>query len=95
MEISLLSTIVDMSDVYDWKKINGVITWLKKIYDVRIIGCNNLNSLFTWVDVSYAVWENMMNHDGRFMYMGQKIIHASLAINDLTTKVQQKQNLEE
>ena len=30
MEISLLSTIVDMSDVYDWKKINGVITWLKK-----------------------------------------------------------------
>ena len=48
------------------KKLKRVRTWLHQTINyVRIIGCDNLESLFTWVDVSYAVWNNMSIQNGK------------------------------
>ena len=59
MAIAFFCTRVDRNDVDNWKKLKRVITWLQwTINDVRIIGCDNLDGLFTWVDASYAVWDN-------------------------------------
>ena len=69
--MNFLCTRVDRSDVYDWKKLKRVITWSQHTNNyVRIIGCYNLDSLFTWVDASYAVWDNTRIHTDLCMSMG-------------------------
>ena len=63
--ISFLTTRVDKSDEDDWKKLKRVIQYLKQtIDDVRIIGCENLRSVYTWVDAAYGVWLNMRSQTG-------------------------------
>ena len=70
MVIDFFCTRVYISGVDDWNKIKRVITRLQKtINGVRIIGCENFDSLFTWVDVSYAVWDNMRSQTVGYMSM--------------------------
>ena len=38
--------------------------------NVRIIECDNLQNLYTWVDDAYAVHPNMRRHTGGVMSMG-------------------------
>ena len=72
----------------DWNKLKRVITWLKQtINDVRIIGCKNLDGLFTWVDVSYVVWDITSIQDGGRMLMGCRMIHAKSGKQQLNTKI--------
>ena len=60
MSIAFLCTRLDRSDMDGWKKLKSIITWLQQtINDVSIIDCENLDILFTWVDASYAVWDNI------------------------------------
>ena len=69
MEIGF-STIVERIDMHEWKKLNRVITWLQQtINDVRIIGCDDFESLFTWVYAHYAVWDNMRSQTVGYMSM--------------------------
>ena len=43
--------------------------------DKRIIGCFNLKELFTWVDASCAVHQNIRSHTGGAMSMVYGMIH--------------------
>ena len=87
IEIARLCTRVDLMYVHYWKKIKRVITWLQKIInDVRIIGCDNFDSLFTRVYVLYVVWDNMRLQAVRCMSMLWGMIHAKSVKQLLNTK---------
>ena len=45
-----------------------------------------MTHLFTWVDASYAVHDNMRSHMGGLMSMGIGLIHAKSAMNKINTK---------
>ena len=54
--VSYLCTRVSKSDLDDWKKLRRLIAFVKvTIDDVRIIGANDLASIFMWIDAAYAV----------------------------------------
>ena len=85
--ISYLTTRVDKSDEDDWKKLKRVIQYLKQtIDDVRIIGCENLQNLYTWVDAAYGVWSNMRSQTGGCMSMGVGMVHCKSSKQKLNTK---------
>ena len=87
MAISYLTTRVNKSDVDDWKKLKRVIQYLRQtIDDVRIIGCNDLKSLYTWVDAAYGVWLNMRSQTGGCMSMGLGMVHCKSSKQKLNTK---------
>ena len=86
-KIDFLRTRVDRSDVDDQKKLKRVITWLlKTINDTRIIGCDNLDSLFIWVNESYEILYSMRIHTGVCISMGWGMIHAKHGKKQLNTK---------
>ena len=85
--VSYLTTRVDKSDMDDWKKLRRVIQFLKQTADdVRIIGCHNLDSLYTWVDAAYGVWLNMRSQTGGCMSMGRGMINCKSSKQKLNTK---------
>ena len=45
-----------------------------------------MSNLFTWVDVSYAVHDNMRSHLGGMMSMGIGLIHKKSSMNKINTK---------
>ena len=58
--VSYLMQRVTKVDIDDWIKLKRVLGFLKNtIKDTRKIGAKSLSHLFTWVDASYAVHENM------------------------------------
>ena len=85
--ISFLTTRVDKSDEDDWKKLKRVIQYLKQtIDDVRIIGCEDLKSMYTWVDAAYGVWLNIRSQTGGCMLMGLGMIHCKSSKQKLNMK---------
>ena len=62
------------------KFLNGTLS------DKRIIGADNLSSIYTWVDASYAVHPNMRSHTGGCMSFGTGTIHARSTKQKLNTK---------
>ena len=56
------------------------------LQDPRIIGANSLHDLFTWVDASYAVHENMRGHTGGLMSFGNGVVHARSGKQKLNVK---------
>lgn len=51
-----------------------------------MIGCDNLQDLYTWVNAAYAVHPNMRSHTGGLMSMGYGSIHTRSAKQKLNTK---------
>ena len=85
--VAFLCTRVDKSDVDDWKKLKRNLKWLKQtIDDNRIIGCDNLDSIFTWIDAAFAVHQNMRSQTGGAMSFGWGTIHARSSKQKLNTK---------
>ena len=85
--IAFLTTRVANPDLDDWKKLNRVLTYLHNtIDDVRVIGCDSLNEVFTWVDAAFAVHPNMRSQTGGVMSMGWGSIHAKSSKQKLNTK---------
>ena len=85
--IDFLRTRVDRSDVDDCKKLKRVITWLlQTINDTKIIGYDNLDSLFIWVNEYYAIWYSTRIHTGVCIYMVWELIHANYLKKQLNTK---------
>ena len=69
------------------KKIKRMIQYSKqKIDDVRIIGCKDLKSVYTWVDAAYGVWLNMRSRTRGCMSTGLGIIHCKLSKQKFNTK---------
>ena len=68
LPISFLCTRVKAPSVKDWEKLKRVLQFLYgTLKDNRIIGFNDLASLLTYVDASYAVHNNMRSHTGGTM----------------------------
>ena len=85
--ISFLTTRVSEPDEHDWRKLKRVLSFLAKTKDeVRIIGCDSLNNLFTWIDAAYAVHYNMRSHTGGVMSLGWGTLHAKSSKQKLNTK---------
>ena len=69
--ISYLCTRITKSDIDDWGKLKRVIAYIKcTIEDVRIIGSNDLQTVFTWIDAAYAVNSDMRCQTGGAMSFG-------------------------
>ena len=74
-------------DEHDWKKLKRVLSFLNCTKnEVRVIGCDGLNNLFTWIDAAYAVHHNMRSHTGGIMSFGWGAIHAKSSKQKLNTK---------
>ena len=56
------------------------------IDDIRIIGAENLNDIYTWIDAAYAVNPDMMSQTGGAMSMGVGIIHGKSGKQRLNVK---------
>ena len=70
-----------------------VLGWLKAtLEDVRIIGANSLEQIFTWIDASYAVHMNIQGHTGRAILMGYGVIHAKAGKQKLIQNVLRSQS---
>ena len=71
----------------DWKKLRRVLIYLSNtIDDIRVIGCDNLHQLFTWVDAAFAVHPNMRSQTGGAMSFGWGLIHGRSSKQKLNTK---------
>jgi hypothetical protein len=69
--VAFLCTRVDKCDEDDWKKLKRVLKWLKlTIDDNCVIGCDSLDSIFTWIDAAFAVHQNMHSQTGGAMSFG-------------------------
>ena len=54
--------------------------------DIRIIQCDDITKIFTWIDAAYAVHHNMRSHTGGTMSFGTGVIHAKSPKQKLNTK---------
>ena len=85
--ISYLCTRVTKSDIDDWGKLKRVIAYIKStIEDVRIIGANDLQTVFTWIDAAYAVNSDMRSQTGGAMSFGLGVLHAKCSKQKLNVK---------
>ena len=86
--VSYLCTRVSKSTQDDWKKLRRVLGFLQNtIDDVRVIGADSLQNLYTWVDAAYGVHsEDMRSHTGGVMSMGTGAIHQRSTKQKLNVK---------
>jgi len=85
--VSFLCTRVSCPNIDDWKKMVRVLNYLKKtIDDRRIFGATSLDTLWTWVDASYAVHPNMRGHTGGAMSLGHGLIHTKSSKQKINAK---------
>ena len=69
--VAYLCTRVDKSDEDGWKKLKRVLKWLNQtIDDNRVIGYDNLDIIFTWIDTAFAVHQNMHSQTGGVISLG-------------------------
>jgi len=59
------------------KKLHRLLSYLQSTINLpRIIGATNLDALVhTWVDASYAIYDDMRGHTGGVMSMGVGCVH--------------------
>ena len=62
------------------------------IDDVRIIGANDLKSIFTWIDAAYTVNNDMRSQTGEEMLMGLGLLHAKYSKHKLNLRALTRQN---
>ena len=82
-----LTTRVSNPTEDDWRKLTRALTFLKHTKDdLRVIGCDNLESVYTWIDAAYAVHPNMRSQTGGTISMGWGSIHSKSSKQKLNTK---------
>ena len=85
--VSFLMKRVSKSTDQDLKKLLRCLGFLKRtIKDKRYISVDNINTLFTWVDASHAVHEDMKGHTGGVMSMGGGVLHCKASTQKNNTK---------
>lgn len=85
--VSYLCTRVAKSDKGDWDKLRRLLTYLQNTIDMpRIIGTENLDVLYAWVDASYAIHTDMKGHTGGVISIGHGIVHQRSSKQKLNTK---------
>ena len=87
---SFLCRRVSKSDNDDWKKLKRVLGFLKStVHDVRVIGAGSLSEIYTWIDASYAVHDNLRSHTGGAISMGYEahgILHGKSSMQKMNVK---------
>ena len=87
LPITYLCSKVMKPDHGDWEKLRRVLTYLNGTLDLpRIIGADNLDSLYSWVDASYATHADMRGHTGGLMSFGRGAVHHKCSKQKLNTK---------
>jgi hypothetical protein len=87
LAISFLCTRVSKSTKQDQQKLLCVLEYLKGTLDLSLtLGADNLNSIRTWVDASYAVHPDMTSHTGGVISMGIGAILCKSSKQKLNTK---------
>ena len=86
--VAFLCTRVSRSSESDWLKLKRVLGFLQNsIDDVRVIGANSLQEVYTWVDASYGVHDiDMRSHTGGCMSLGTGMIHQKSSKQKINTK---------
>ena len=85
--LSYLCTRVSKPTIEDERKLSRVLDFLSNtLEDVRIIGADNLDNLYMWVDASYATHPNMRSHTGGAMSFGTGILHGKSSKQKSNTK---------
>ena len=87
LAIAFMRSRVDFCTVQDWKKLRGLLLFLQDtIDDERIIGADDLRELFTFIDASHAVHENMRGHTGGLMSFGRGVFHSRSTKQRINTR---------
>ena len=85
--VAFLCTRVSKCGSSDWKKLRRVLQYAKQtLHDHRVIGASSFNDVFTFVDASYGVYDNMRGVTGGCMSMGRGVFHARSSKQKLNTK---------
>ena len=92
--ITFLCSKVSQPDKGDWEKLRRILTYLNGTLDLpRIIGADNIDSLDTWVDASYASHDDMRGHTGGLMSFGRGAVHHKCSKQKLNTKISTESEL--
>ena len=76
-----------MYHVWGLVKDKILVAYIKGIIDMpKVIGANRLNILQTWINSSYAIYQDMRGHMGGVLSMGHGIIHGKGTKENLNTK---------
>ena len=76
--VAFLTKRVSKSDVYDWKKLEILLTRvMNTINDKCIIGAKSLTHFYMWIDTEYSVYANMRGNTGGAISMGYGILHGN------------------
>ena len=90
LPVAFLCTRISKCNSLDWKKLRRLLHFLyATINDVRILSIENMErmlSSFTFVDVAYAVHNDMRSHTGGGLSMGRGLIHSKSSKQKLNTK---------
>ena len=71
----------------DWNKLRRLLHFLQsRIDDERVLAADSLTELFTWVDASYAVHDNMKSHTVGAMSFGRGVFGTKSTKQKLNTK---------
>jgi hypothetical protein len=85
--IAFCTTRVQNPTIDDWKKLRRCVSYLVQTKDdPRVLGCFNLNELYTWVDAAFAVHPNMRSQTGGVMSMGFGMVHCRSSKQKLNAK---------
>ena len=85
--ISFLSTRVSKSNEKDWEKLERLCHYLNDtIDDPFVIGADNMHTMYSWVDASYAVHDDMKSHTGGTISFGRGALMPTSEKQKLNTK---------
>jgi hypothetical protein len=72
LTVGFLGTRVSKSTTEDWEKLRRLLEYIKGSIDEEYtIGADNLTTIRTWIDASFAVHPDMKSHTGGVMSYGR------------------------
>ena len=85
--VAYLTTRVSCPTEDDWKKLKRCLQYLRGTLDLTLtLGADDITRMMTWVDVSYAVHDDMKSHTGGCMSWGTGTLLTMCQKQKLNTK---------
>jgi hypothetical protein len=87
LPIAYLCTRISVSTEHDWWKLRRVLEFLNgTLEDTLILGADDIGTMWTWTDASYAVHENMRSHTGGVISFGRGAAMSKSSKQTINTK---------
>ena len=94
--VSFMSTWVSKSDEDDWKNLKRGLAWVNNTIEYKhVIIARNFSEVFTWIDESYAVHNNMRSQTSGAISMRYVIIHGETPKQKINVKISTEAELVE